>query len=201
MDYAISENAVARNSGFPVPQSLGPRSFRSPSLYNPNMRLAVLTVSDRCSRGEMTDTAGPAVARLLRKHFPDAAIEPALVSDDEDAIAAMLAAWSASGVALILTAGGTGFSPRDRTPEATRRVIDREAPGLAEAMRFQGGVKNKFAWLSRAVAGLKAGTLIVNLPGSERGAVDSLEAILPLIGHALEVAAGAQSHPSAPFSE
>ncbi|MGB8259856.1 MAG: molybdopterin-binding protein, partial [Terracidiphilus sp.] len=90
---------------------------------------------------------------------------------------------------------GTGLSPTDRTPEATRRVLDREAPGLAEAMRFAGAERNRFAWLSRGVAGLKGRTLIVNLPGSERGAVESLTAILPLLRHGLDVAAGGQSHP------
>ena len=102
---------------------------------------------------------------------------------------------SAQGAALILTVGGTGLSPRDRTPEATRRVIDREAPGLAEAMRSIGAASNPFAWLSRGVAGLKGTTLIVNLPGSLRGAEQSLASILALIQHGLEVAAGGQSHP------
>jgi molybdenum cofactor synthesis domain-containing protein len=102
---------------------------------------------------------------------------------------------SAQGAALILTVGGTGLGPRDRTPEATRRVIDREAPGLAEAMRSIGAASNPFAWLSRGVAGLKGATLIVNLPGSRRGAEQSLASILDLVRHGLEVAAGGQSHP------
>ena len=92
-------------------------------------------------------------------------------------------------------AGGTGLAPRDRTPEATRRIIDREVPGLAEAMRAEGAQRNRYAWLSRAVAGLSGSTLIVNLPGSERGACESLECILVLLRHALEVAAGGQVHP------
>jgi molybdenum cofactor synthesis domain-containing protein len=95
----------------------------------------------------------------------------------------------------VLTAGGTGLGPRDRTPEATRRVIDREAPGLAEAMRAEGARSNRFAWLSRGVAGLRGSTLIVNLPGSKRGAEESLTAILPLLKHGVEVAAGGQQHP------
>ena len=159
------------------------------------MLLAVLTVSDRCSTGLMTDTAGPAVAEILRLQFPQSELESALLPDDEDAIASKLEEWSANGAALILTVGGTGLGPRDRTPEATRRVIDREAPGLAEAMRSIGAVQNKFAWLSRAVAGLKGSTLIVNLPGSERGAAESLRAILPLIEHGIHVASGGQQHP------
>jgi molybdenum cofactor synthesis domain-containing protein len=159
------------------------------------MLLAVLTVSDRCAQGLMADTAGPAVAALLRDQFPDAAIETGLVPDDEDTIAFTLEQWSRNGAALILSAGGTGLGPRDRTPEATRRVIDREAPGLAEAMRSAGAVRNPYAWLSRGVAGLMGSTLIVNLPGSRRGAVESLESILALIRHGLEVAGGGQSHP------
>lgn len=159
------------------------------------MRLAVVTISDRCSLGQMQDTAGPAAAALLRQQWPDAEIDTALLPDEEDSIVALLEQFAADGVALVLTVGGTGFGPRDRTPEATRRVLDREAPGLAEAMRSQGAAQNRFAWLSRAVAGLKAGTLIVNLPGSERGATESLLAILPLLKHAIEVAGGGQSHP------
>jgi len=95
----------------------------------------------------------------------------------------------------VLTVGGTGLGPRDRTPEATRRALDREAPGLAEAMRLQGAAVNPYAWLSRGVAGLRASTLIVNLPGSRRGAEESLVSILALIRHGLEVVAGGQIHP------
>jgi len=159
------------------------------------MLLAVLTISDRCSRGEMTDTAGPAVVALLRHEWSEAEIRTGLLPDNEGAIAQELQQLCEAGAALILTAGGTGLGPRDRTPEATRRVIDREAPGLAEAMRAEGARSNKFAWLSRAVAGLKGSTLIVNLPGSKRGAEESLSAILPLLKHGIEVAAGGQRHP------
>jgi molybdenum cofactor synthesis domain-containing protein len=159
------------------------------------MLLAVLTISDRCSAGQMTDTAGPAVVAIMRREWPQAEIETALLADDEDAIAAALEEVSRKNAALVLTVGGTGLGPRDRTPEATRRVIDREAPGLAEAMRAKGAEKNVFAWLSRGVAGLRDKTLIANLPGSKRGAEESLEAILPLLRHGIEVAAGAQNHP------
>jgi len=159
------------------------------------MRLAVITISDRCSGGQMTDTAGPAVAALLRREWPQAEIDTALLPDDEDAIAAALEEFERKGAALVLTVGGTGLGPRDRTPEATRRVMDREAPGLAEAMRAKGAERNVFAWLSRGVAGLRGKTLIVNLPGSKRGAEESLEAILPLLRHGIEIAAGAQNHP------
>jgi molybdopterin adenylyltransferase len=159
------------------------------------MRLAVVTISDRCSQGQMTDTAGPATAALLRQQWQEAAIDTALLPDDEDAIAALLEQLASDGAALIVTVGGTGFGPRDRTPEATRRVLDREAPGLAEAMRAGGATQTQYAWLSRGVAGLKGSTLIVNLPGSKRAAEQSLESILALLKHALEVASGSQSHP------
>jgi molybdopterin adenylyltransferase len=168
--------------------------------YNPKvtivvMLFAVLTVSDRCSQGLLTDTAGPAVVVLLRQHWPESEIQTALVSDDESTIVARLNQWSAQGAALILTVGGSGLGLRDRTPEATRQVIDREAPGLAEAMRFHGAASNPFAWLSRGVTGLKGSTLIVNLPGSLRGAEQSLASIITLLKHGLDVAAGGQTHP------
>jgi molybdopterin adenylyltransferase len=159
------------------------------------MRLAVLTISDRCSKGLLTDTAGPAVVALLRLEWIEAEIWTGLLADDEDAIAAMLEQLGGNGTALVLTVGGTGLGPRDRTPEATRRVIDREAPGLAEAMRFHGAGRNPYAWLSRGVAGLRGSTLIVNLPGSQRAAAESLTSILPVIKHGLEIAAGGQVHP------
>jgi molybdenum cofactor synthesis domain-containing protein len=159
------------------------------------MLLAVLTISDRCSQGLLEDTAGPAVAALLRQEWKDAEIFAALLADDEEAIEATLKRLVDDGAALVLTVGGTGLGPRDRTPEATRRAIDREAPGLAEAMRSLGAKRNPFAWLSRGVAGLKGTTLIVNLPGSKRGAEESLASILTLVRHGLEIAAGGQAHP------
>jgi molybdenum cofactor synthesis domain-containing protein len=159
------------------------------------MLFAVITISDRCSRGEMVDTAGPAVVELLRAQWPGARIETALLPDEEDPIAMLLEQFAADGAALVLTVGGTGLGPRDRTPEATRRVIDREAPGLAEAMRSLGAAQNQFAWLSRGVCGLKGSTLIVNLPGSKRGATESLASILKLLKHGIDVAAGGQRHP------
>ena len=159
------------------------------------MLLAVLTVSDRCSQGLLNDTAGPAVVAVLRRHWDGAEIWTGLAPDDEDAIAARLDELSVRGAGLVLTVGGTGLGPRDRTPEATRRVIDREAPGLAEAMRAYGAERNPFAWLSRGVTGLKGSTLMVNLPGSRRGAEESLDSIVALLKHGLEVVAGSQTHP------
>jgi molybdopterin adenylyltransferase len=159
------------------------------------MLLAVLTISDRCSDGRLTDTAGPAVVALLRREWPQAEIRTILLRDDKDAIAAALKELSKQGAALALTVGGTGLGPRDLTPEATRQVIDREAQGLAEAMRARGAERNPHAWLSRAVAGMRGDTLIVNLPGSLRGAEDSLKTILALLRHALDIIAGGQNHP------
>jgi molybdopterin adenylyltransferase len=159
------------------------------------MQFAVITVSDRCSQGLMTDTAGPAVAALLQREWPAADIRAELLPDDEQRIAAALVRLCDGGAALVLTVGGTGMGPRDRTPEATRQVMEREAPGLAEAMRANGANQNPFAWLSRGVAGLRGNALIVNLPGSRRGAEESLAGVIALLRHALEVAAGGQSHP------
>jgi molybdopterin adenylyltransferase len=159
------------------------------------MLLAIITISDRCAAGLQVDTAGPAAAALLAREWPQAEIRTALLNDDEDAIAAALKDLSRQDAALVVTVGGTGLGPRDRTPEATRRVIDREAQGLAEAMRAEGAKRNKYSWLSRGVAGLRDKTLIVNLPGSLRGAAESLEAILPLLRHGLEIVGGASNHP------
>jgi molybdenum cofactor synthesis domain-containing protein len=135
------------------------------------------------------------VVALLKRHWPEAEIWTGLLPDDEDAIAGKLRDLSGQGAALVLTVGGTGLGPRDRTPEATRRVLSRKAPGLAEAMRFDGAKNNPYAWLSRGVAGLSGNTLIVNLPGSKRGAEESLASIVALLRHGLEVVAGGQVHP------
>lgn len=158
------------------------------------MLIGILTVSDRCSRGLAMDTAGPAVVRLVTENWPHAEIEDALSPDETDRICDRLKGWTSLGAALVLTVGGTGLGPRDVTPEATRKVIEREAPGIAEAMRAKGASQNPMAWLSRGVAGLAGNTLIVNLPGSLRGAQESLEAVLPLIRHGLETMAGIETH-------
>ena len=118
----------------------------------------------------------------------------ALVPDEADEISYRLTQWATQEAALVLTTGGTGLGPRDRTPEATRSVIDREAPGIAEAMRVNGAASNPLAWLSRGVAGLRAKTLIVNLPGSPRGVEESLASILPLLRHGIETISGTETH-------
>ena len=158
--------------------------------------IGVVTVSDRCAAGTQVDLTGPAVARMLAEQWQGETIGRGLVPDNADAIATLLHELCHQEYALIVTAGGTGLGPRDVTPEATRRVIDREVPGLAEAMRAGCAAGFPYAWLGRGLAGLKGKTLIVNLPGSERGAVENLRVILPLLPHALEVAAGGALHPT-----
>lgn len=146
---------------------------------------AVLTVSDRASRGELEDRAGPAVAALLR----DAGFEvgaPAVLPDDADRISAWLRERAdADDAALLVTAGGTGLTPRDRTPQATEAVLDYRVDGIAEAMRAASIAAVPTAMLSRAVAGVRGRTLILNLPGSERGATENLEVVLPVLAHAV----------------
>ena len=153
------------------------------------IRVGVLTVSDRSARGERADLGGPAVAAAVLAQVPDATVvERAVVPDERAAIAARLAHWAgALGLDLILTTGGTGFAPRDVTPEATRDVIERETPGLAEAMRAASLRVTPHAMLSRGVAGIRGRTLIVNLPGSPKGAVENLATIAPVLPHAIEL--------------
>ena len=146
---------------------------------------AVLTVSDRASRGEFEDRAGPAVAALLRAAGFEVAA-PAVLPDDADRISAWLRARSdADDAALVVTAGGTGLTPRDRTPQATAAVLDYRVDGIAEAMRAASMAIVPTAMLSRAVAGVRGRTLILNLPGSERGATENLEVVLPVLAHAV----------------
>ena len=146
---------------------------------------AVLTVSDRASRGEFEDRAGPAVAALLRAAGFEVAA-PAVLPDDADRISAWLRARAdEDDAALVVTAGGTGLTPRDRTPQATEAVLDYRVEGIAEAMRAASIAVVPTAMLSRAVAGVRGRTLILNLPGSERGATENLEVVLPVLAHAV----------------
>jgi molybdenum cofactor synthesis domain-containing protein len=145
------------------------------------IRVAVLTVSDRCARGEREDETGPAIERRF-EHLVDRAIVP----DEPDEIASKLKKWCDEGIAdLVITNGGTGLGPRDITPEATRTVIEREAPGIAELMRS--GSPTNLAYLSRQVCGVRNRTLIVNLPGSPKAATECLDAIADILPHAVDM--------------
>ncbi len=153
---------------------------------------AVLTISDSCSRGEKVDLSGPAVADSLARHNFQV-VARGVVPDESDAIQQKLIELCRS-VRLIITTGGTGIAPRDVTPEATIAVCERQVEGIAEQMRLQGARKTRFAALSRAVCGIRGTSLILNLPGSPSGAVESLEAVIDLLPHALELIAGDTTH-------
>lgn len=151
---------------------------------------AVITVSDKGSRGEREDTSGPALAGLLTQAGYQV-VERVIIPDDREQIRrALLRCSDELEIALVLTTGGTGFSPRDVTPEATLSVLEREARGIPEAMRCASLRITPRACLSRGVAGLRGRTLIVNLPGSRKAAVENLEAVLPALGHGLDVLRG-----------
>ena len=162
----------------------GPRAVGSRSAL-------VLTISDRGAAGTRADTSGDALAaRLAEIGF---AVERRLVPDDREAIAGALVAGCRAH-RLIVTTGGTGLTPRDVTPQATAGVLDYEIPGIAEAIRADGRRTTPFAVLSRGLAGASGGTLIVNVPGSPRGAIESFETLAPLLDHALETLAGPHDH-------
>jgi molybdenum cofactor synthesis domain-containing protein len=152
----------------------------------------VLTVSDRSAEGEREDRSGPAVAAVLEEQGFDV-VQVRVVPDDVDAIASAIRELT-GGAAVVATTGGTGFAPRDVTPEATARVVDRHAPGLAEAMRAAGRRSTPFADLSRGIAGTVGNTIVVNLPGSEKGAVESIRAIVGLLPHAIDQLQGSTDH-------
>lgn len=151
------------------------------------IRVGVLTVSDRCSRGERTDESGPAVKAALPTEGFVVALE-AIVPDDKRVIAQTLKRWCDEyGCDVILTTGGTGFSPRDVTPEATQKVLDRDAPNISQFLLWESLKQTPFAALSRGTAGVRGATLIVNLPGSPSGAKDNAASLVPLLPHAVDV--------------
>ena len=165
----------------------------------PIIRTGILTVSDRGYQGEYRDLSGPAIHELVMDRLSATIEQEAIVPDDRVLIADVLMDWADKvGLDLVLTTGGTGFAPRDVTPEATRGVIERDAPGLVEAMRASSLQITPHAMLSRAVAGIRGATLIVNLPGSPKAVRENLETILPALPHAIELLhgeKGADEHP------
>ena len=156
------------------------------------IRAGVLTVSDKGARGERVDTSGAAIRALLAEAGFEVARE-AIVPDERDQIAATLFGWADDDrLDLVLTTGGTGLAPRDVTPEATRAVIDYEVAGIAEALRAEGLRHTPFAMLSRALAGVRGRTLIVNLPGSERAVRENMAVLLAVLPHAVTTLRGEQ---------
>ncbi len=153
--------------------------------------VGILTVSDSSYRGEREDLSGPLIREMVTERLKAKVELEAVVPDDVNIIKGTLMVWADEvGLDLIITTGGTGFGPRDVTPEATKAVIEREAPGLAEAMRAEGLKVTPHAMLSRAVCGIRGRTLIVNLPGSPKAVRENLETILPAIPHGIELLQG-----------
>ena len=151
------------------------------------MRFGILTVSDRSSREERDDRSGPALVQMVEAQGWQASRRQ-VVADERPMIESVLSAWADAGdLDVILTTGGTGFAPRDVTPEATRAVVERLTPGLDEAMRLASLQVTPHAMLSRAVSGIRKRALIINLPGSPKAATENLQVLLPVLGHALEL--------------
>jgi molybdopterin adenylyltransferase len=156
-------------------------------------RAVVITVSDRGARGEREDGSGPEIARLIQATGMEI-VGRQIIPDEKELISRTLIKWSdGEKTDLILTTGGTGVSPRDVTPDATREVIDREIPGMAEAMRRQSMIVTPHAMISRAIVGIRGRTLIINLPGSPKGARENLNVLLPALAHAIEKIKGDES--------
>jgi len=152
------------------------------------MNLALLTISDRAARGERADASGPVIREWALKNLPAEIVREQIIPDELTLIRDTLIEWcDTHQIDLILTTGGTGFAPRDVTPEATRAVIEREAPGMAEAMRAASLKITPHAMLSRAVCGMRGRTLIINLPGSPKAVKENLETLAPALPHALQL--------------
>lgn len=158
------------------------------------IRTGILTLSDKGARGARQDTSGPAIGELLAT-IDGAVVQYQIIPDDRALIEATLAQWADSAALdLIVTTGGTGLSPRDATPEATAAVLDYHVPGMAEAMRAEGLRHTPMAMLSRALCGVRGRTLIVNLPGSEKGVRENLSVLLPVLPHAIETLRAVVEH-------
>lgn len=155
------------------------------------IKIGVLIISDRGARGEAEDKSGPLITQMVGSRTQWQISQRDIIPDELELIADTLKAWCDLGLALILTSGGTGFAPRDVTPEATLSVIEREAPGIAEAVRAESLKITRHAMLSRAVAGIRGRTLIVNMPGNPKAVRENLEVLLPVLPHALELLADA----------
>lgn len=153
-------------------------------------RVGILTISDRGAQGTYEDKSGPLAAEIVSGQTAWQIERRAVIPDEFEQIVAMLQDWCEAGLDLILTSGGTGFAPRDVTPEATRAVIDREAPGIAEALRAESLKVTRHAMLSRAVAGMRGRTLIINLPGNPKAVRENLDVLLPVLPHALDLLTG-----------
>lgn len=165
------------------------------------MRAAILTLSDKGARGERIDESGPALENWLAERGVETVLS-SIIADEFDQIVELLTEWADSDAAdLILTTGGTGVSPRDITPEATLQVVERLIPGLGELMRLKSMEKTTMAALSRAVAGIRRKTLIINLPGSPKAARENLEAVWPTLGHAIEKIRGGEEDCGGRFSK
>ena len=159
-----------------------------------NIRAVVITVSDACSRGEREDTSGAALVQLLTELGAEI-VETKILSDDLDPLVQTLTDYAQrADINLIITTGGTGLGPRDNTPEATQQVIEREAPGIAEAIRVESLKSTPMAMLSRAVCGVRSGTLIINVPGSPKAVRESFAVVAPVIPHAINLLAGRTKH-------
>jgi len=151
------------------------------------LRFGILTISDRSSRGERPDASGPALAEAIKAQDWDV-VEMSIIPDQVDIVREKLRYWADLGnFDVILTTGGTGFAPRDVTPEATRLVVERLTPGLDEAMRSASLKVTPHAMLSRAISGIRGQTLIINLPGSPKGALENLQVVIPVLAHAIEL--------------